>query len=274
MKKFILLFLLIPSLCFAVEPIDFSKSIAMSPAILGLAGGKVAASGVAGHCDGPTTDGAGNTILLCEDFDGSTECASTYSSTCQAAWTVSVRDGGDLIEFNDADAPAPLQGTYSSRIYTEDSSATTTNMKRAFTANGTFYAFVLVHISALGDGTNYFFGFLSGASDACVIGRVVTTNKATLWNGTSATLSAAENVFVEDTTYCVWLDYTKNTETTGCKLYVAAYDAGCTKPSLTAQATTPNLDADTVILMNKESSIVYNDWLRVRTSATYGDNPD
>lgn len=45
MKKLILVLLLIPSLCFAVEPIDWNKTYALGPAFIGGAGGGVAAAG-------------------------------------------------------------------------------------------------------------------------------------------------------------------------------------------------------------------------------------
>ena len=87
MKKFLLLFLLIPSLCFAAEPVDFSKSIAMSPAMLGLAGGKVAAAGATTYCTGATTCTAtnpGNCELACEDFAGSSYCVgSSGANNCR-----------------------------------------------------------------------------------------------------------------------------------------------------------------------------------------------
>ena len=80
MKKFILLFLLIPSLCFAVEPIDFSKSIAMSPAMLGGSAG--AAAGATGFCSGCTQTGSNK---LCESFEN-TDCAAGWSADTDATY--------------------------------------------------------------------------------------------------------------------------------------------------------------------------------------------
>jgi hypothetical protein len=110
MKKFILLFLLIPSLCFAVEPIDFSKSIAMSPAILGGSGGGPAAAG----CN-PATNEVGNRateltsqscaadIAMCflsaADCSGDLDTAYVYGSAASGNASVKVcvysSDGGN-----------------------------------------------------------------------------------------------------------------------------------------------------------------------------------
>jgi hypothetical protein len=73
MKKLILALLLIPSLCFALEPIDFSQPIArMSVGIVGGGGGAAAP-----------------TYLFNETFSGNLECLSGYQSVCDTAdrWT-------------------------------------------------------------------------------------------------------------------------------------------------------------------------------------------
>ena len=112
MKKFILLFLLIPSLCFAVEPIDFSKSIAMSPAILGGSAG-VAAAGTTAFCTAAATCTAtnpGECDILCEDFEGIAECDADSSPDMDAA----CRNGYAVVVGTDAtlDFTSTASGTY------------------------------------------------------------------------------------------------------------------------------------------------------------------
>jgi len=69
MKKLILVLLLIPSLCFAVEPIDWNKTYALGPAFIGGAGGGVAAAG-------------GGLVQSCEDVVDVVNYSDNYYYQC------------------------------------------------------------------------------------------------------------------------------------------------------------------------------------------------
>ena len=257
MKKFILLFLLIPSLCFAVEPIDFSKSIAMSPAMLGLAGGKVAA---AAGC------GGGTSYLLCENFGSTNACYSGDATfvNCDLTWTKVGTPGG--VDFKYATSPAPLEGSYS--FTAVDANADTDGFVYAFTANDTVHFFFI--LSPITRAVGCFVSLLDSSDN--VVMRVYDAGPefAIYCNDTLGYSTA----IVNGTTYYVWGDYTKGSgSNASCHLF---HSTDTTKGSADITITNGNSTAQAAKLkINTTAGVrkhIY-DKIRVSTSSI-GDNPN
>ena len=253
MKKFILLFLLIPSLCFAVEPIDFSKSIAMSPAILGGSGGVAAENPCAGY-------------LVCQGFEGTGyDNGETWTEYIQADSSV-----------NEDSTSTVLAGAQSLAVGVSAWGGGSGDGPRTyvdFTAQDNLYAYFLYqstsvdaggHIAKILDSEgNYLCSVNSNASGLqCQCSNDLTT---------AATLS-------NDTTIHVWLEYIKGTGTDGiCRV---AWSTDGNKPGggdhYAAQTCTQTAQASKFMLgggVNSGSITRTYDKIRLRATAI-GSNPN
>jgi len=88
----ILFVLLLAAPAMAEEPLQLAR---MNPAMLGSGGGATQKP----YCLSSTTcttGTPGNCDLICEDFEGSTECKSGYDSACRLAWDVSAGSGQSI----------------------------------------------------------------------------------------------------------------------------------------------------------------------------------
>lgn len=91
----------------------------MSAAVVGSG-----SAAVANFCAAHTSE------ALCEDFDGITSCADTYTTTCEKTWTVT----SGTPDFDNAASPAPLDGTHSISLANAAVSISTTSYSEAYLA--------------------------------------------------------------------------------------------------------------------------------------------
>jgi len=253
-----LLLLLIPSLCFGQEQVA-RLSIPF------VAGGT---SDILGHCDDATHDGAGGTVLACEDFDGSSLCAATYSSTCRQSYTLSLNG---TIDFDNAAAPAPLQGTYSTRSV---ASGTLENMvKFSYSAGDNIYVFAKINIDSLGTAsTSRPIMYIQNSSNSSLCGFDV--NASGVWAGyDGGNILTGTNSPSADTTYYVWLEYEIGTGANAkCRFYQATTT---TKPSAEfSGGGGPGVtQGSQLLLISAQTTNVVFDYIRVNSSA-FGDAPN
>lgn len=263
--QLILLIAIIPFLLGAGEVKTVSgKADSAIASVIGKAGTGIKTLGGKDYNDGDA--GFSCSYDVCETFNGSTECASGYSSTCDNAWTVT-KDAADTIDFDNSTSPAPLDGTYSLRM--TSANTTGSNMKLGFADADNAYMFFIVNFDSKGTETQYrcIAGFVTDASaDVCFFclnnanpGQFVT------YNGTGFSSGVAASA---DTTYYIWLEHVKSTS---CAAYISA---SATKPgSATVSTTGKNSQAGTIHLQTKHSSdIVFG---KIRQSATaIGSDPE
>lgn len=203
---------------------------------------------------------------LCETFNGASECASGYSSTCDNAWTVT-KDAADTIDFDNTTAPAPLDGTYGLRM--TSANTTGSNIKIGFVDADNAYAFFMVNLDAKGTETQYrcIAGFITDAgADVCWLClNNANPGRWVVYNGTGFTPSPASTPSA-DTTYYVWLEHVKNTS---CTAYIST---NTTKPSATATIAGKNSQAGSWEFQTKHSTDLVFGKFRQDGSAI-GDNP-
>jgi hypothetical protein len=260
MKKILFIIALlsfaVPAL--AVDPIDFSKPLAM------IVSGRPAPGGAAAGC------GGGTSYLLCENFDGSSACYSgdaTYN-ICDGTWTAI---GSPTFVFNYATSPAPLEGSYS--VHLASTTETGTGYSKSFTENDTvhfFYIFNAHKRSAASLSAKIL------AADDTVLMTV--SNAGYEWSIYCGTILGYSTTMAVDTTYYVWGDYTKGNgvNTAVCHLF---HSTDTTKGS--ADITVTNGDAAAKkagkFVMNQPSVVANDDYIfdkiRVSTSSI-GDNPN
>lgn len=195
----------------------------------GIMGGGVAAAG--NFCDGYSG-------LFCEDFESNQTCGDDAASqaNCRASWT----SGGSSTITNQATG---LAGTYAKSINADVLETVTRTTYVGFTASSPVYAFAIVNINTLtltGNILSPIIGLSTTATTQCYLDVVVSTGfkwrVSSNWDQAIATSGPSQS-----TSYCVWLEYTQNTQpaTTGCVAYIATYSAGsCTKPAATVSAST------------------------------------
>ena len=248
MKKFLLLFLLIPSLCFAVEPIDFSKSIAMSPAILGGSAGAAAADQCAGY-------------LICEGAEGSGTPAGwtnvTTNGTVNWDYTTTKLDGDNSLALTHT--AAGWVGTWTS-----------------FAAQDTVYGFTLFRTSNAAP-AQVTLSIQDGAGASLCYAQV---------QPTTAILSASCNANVytvgalsADTLYYVWVRYTKGTGANG--ICSSGFSTDGTEPTsgdnfVSKTNCTNTAQAERIYLggyANNATLVRIFDKVRIKTTAI-GNNPD
>lgn len=85
-----------------------------------IVGGRGAAAAFVNYCTDATHDKGGATVLLCEDFQHTNECATGYESTCWTVadgWAVQVT-GGDSLTFGGSPAGTYCTGTTNSKVLT------------------------------------------------------------------------------------------------------------------------------------------------------------
>lgn len=194
MKRLILLFILLfATTAFASDPVDLAR---LNMATVGAA---VSASAVTGHCDNGTTDGSGNTVLKCEDFDGATECLSGFSSNCRSAWTNSGGDG--TLTFNYT--TTKLEGNYSAAFIN--------NMSAWFAITGThelwfYFIFKPQTVAIGGYNSKAFVTLLNSSQDTMAYYSISNpandgVYKWNLYDGNTADSTATVTA---GTTYYVW----------------------------------------------------------------------
>lgn len=222
MKRYlILLILLLVAPLYAAEPIE----IALSPAIVG---NTVAAKAtVAGNfCDSYSG-------LLCEDLEGAASCSDDANSNCRVAWTIDASPNNNGTVNNQYTG---LAGTYSKRI---DANVDTNTFieHRDFTNTTPLTAFTLIKVDQLSSTADSVIVFAlkgeSGATHNCQM-RVINTASVPYFGvGGGGGTAQSSLQLVQGTTYCMWLDYTDNTATTGCQLRAVSATCSGSPPSCT-----------------------------------------
>ena len=201
MKKAIIVLIvavLFPSLALA--------DAALVGAVAGLsAGGGEAESFCAGTGSGDAT---------CEDFDtGSTACGDDGNSNCSVSWT---NTGGGV-----NNQATGLDGTYAKQFDLSSPAATYSHYD--FTAGSPMYLFERVNIGEIATnvgGSNRPVSMLAtNAGLLCGLGVNLVTGKWYVFSNGGAQSDESTGPSV-DTTYRVWIDYTKNSAT-GCKVTVS-----------------------------------------------------
>lgn len=196
MKRLLIFLLLLPSLAWSAEPIEVAR---MNPYILG--GGVAAAAST--FCSSATAT-ASTTGVLCEDFEGSTECASTYSSNCRAAWSVGLGTP-------DFDYATPIAGTYSLNLpaYTN---AAAIGLHRNWTYNSstTYYGYMkikAVNIPAVST-SQMLFSLKESSSNRCYV-LWKNNGSAVVWAVAAGSGTGAETVDTvsEGSTYNLWFKF-------------------------------------------------------------------
>lgn len=227
MKKLILILLLLPSLAWA-QAIDFSKPYARMGVVSMGAGVAAASAFCASATSTPNATG-----VICEDFEGSTQCISGYSSNCRAAWNASVNGTPDF------DYGTAIDGTYSlnAPAYTNAASISTS---RTFTesAGATYYGYFkvkLVNIPAVA--TSKIFVQVKGNGAGTLAGSITLKNissavhiTCTAAGGTVSSDSTA--TVTEGETYNFWWKFIpENPNGSGNAEFHCAFSTTTTKPS-------------------------------------------
>lgn len=234
----------------------------------------VSAAPPSAHCDDSTHDGDGNAILLCEDFDGATECAATYTSNCRSAWSTNLTG---TIDFDHNTAPSPLEGTYSLYL---DSSSSSGHVYHGFSADGDmwFYAIVNIGTIAVPNWNDYHLIMLrdSGGTPVASVG-VETYSGVYYWMAYSqgGTAVRGANNPVAGTTYHLWGHYVKGSGANATiTLYVSSnatrgdVQATCADGTSTADAANVYLQA-----YSGELDLVNYDHVRVSGTEIGSDPP-
>ncbi len=210
------LMILATSLSLAEEPYDVSRLS------LGVIGGGVPVAG-------------GPTYLFTENFDGSTLCATGYTETCTNTWVVSGSGSGTL-DFDNAAAPAPLEGTYSLRIvYTDDAR----QVHGTFDSTNEVWGYLMVNWDTLPTGPNHFLKLRNSSSaNQAYFYFNSDTSKLVGVHGTVASSDGATTILV-DTTYHIWFHYKISASPGILELFLST---NSTKPG-TAEITITNGDA-------------------------------
>jgi hypothetical protein len=217
MKKLILIIaiLCISTSALAVEPIDFSKSYALSTAIQAV----VSAGGAAAGC------GGGTSYLLCENFDGSSACGDGSHTNCDNEW---VHFGAGTMDFNYATSPAPLEGSYSARMAAGENDG----YYHAFTASDTVYFYFIFNPVTRGT-SNQFFA-ITAADDTNLM---YVTNSGYELSTYCGTVLGYEANMVQGTTLHIWGDYTRDSDggaaSAVCHLYSSTTSTKPGSPTIT-----------------------------------------
>lgn len=239
MKRLILLLLLLPSLAWGQIA---GSGISLSGAG---AGASVAAT-TQFPCTNSTTDGKGNAVLLCEDFQGDQDCGDASHTNCRSEWTEGTFG---TLDYNYT--TGPLDGTQSVYII---KTAGVDSLVHTFTAAGTVYARVMVSAATLGVSANnrtLEIGAVSGDVMACAaeVKDCTGTDRWVAGNGNgSAACVGTEQTVAENTPYYLWLKYVKGASAGTCQVWASTTSS---KPeTVTSELTsqTINVDADRVRL--------------------------
>lgn len=236
-----------------------SPTWAFPPVMMGKAAAAAAASSA---CVDATHDSGNNAIVLCEDFDGSSQCTAGYTSNCRGAWLIAAGTP-------DYDYGTSIEGTYS--LYLDASSAAVT-MYKSFTSATDMHAFMMVKPASISASNRTLFTFTETTT-----GRLtVTLNAAGTLKVAHGTVTATTvSAMSAGTVYYVWAGYTKGTGGDGAA-YVA-FSSTTTKPGVgnnyasvtTGDATT---NVDRIYLQAGTVSQIIFDHIRLNSS-TFGSNP-
>lgn len=219
-------------------------------------------------CVDATHDSANSEITLCEDFDGSTSCADGYSSTCRNTWTVVKGDAGDTVDFDNTTAPAPLQGTYSLRVTSTTTTATT--IYSAVTSADNYYFHGRLNIdtyAAPASDMTFVAVQRSTGANICAFGVDSATERYRMYTN-SETVHATASPSA-DTTYYIWFEVVRNTS---CAVYISTTT---TKPETATLSASTFVDYPIarVTFYTDESNGIVFDHVRVNTSA-FSSNPN
>jgi hypothetical protein len=219
------------------------------------------------QCTDATHDGANTDITLCEDFDGAASCADGYSSTCRNLWTVTKGDAGDTVDFDNADAPSPLAGTYSLRGISTTTTPTTINKDTG--ANDNLYVHARMNIDTYNapaaDMLLINIYRSAGASICALLVDSATGRFEVYTNGNTLHESLSP---LADTTYYIWLESVKNTS---CLAYISTTTTKPETATITAGTVVNYATAGVKMTFDESNNIVF-DHIRVNTSA-FGSNP-
>jgi hypothetical protein len=260
MKKILIVILLL---------IAFPCQAQMLQAICG-ASGAVACT-TATVCTNATTDGCGNTVLLCEDFDGASSCYTSGPSNCWNTWT---QGSGDANNFSYATSPAPLEGSYSLLI-TEPTSGYTA-LNKSFSASSTVNAYILFK-PTIWEGNSAGVGGVSfsnstGATEYCSLSKNA-NETLRLSNGTVT--ADGSTVLSTSHAYTIWVEYVAGSGSNGVSRVYLAVDSTTKPGSPEVEITNGDATASPVRLnlwgFYLQAQVVI-DHIRVSTSSI-GSNP-
>jgi hypothetical protein len=260
------LILIIITLLLAVPCFAGSGSVAIT--LSGTAGGGVATA----HCDDSTHDGAGNSVSLCEDFDGATECYTGYTSNCRSASSSDPFNlpAGNTIDF-DATALSN-EGTYSMRL-TAAASGDAMQIGWAISATDTVGSFYKARFTSIGDaGTDRALAIMMSGVGAPLCVFYLDTNGYWSVEDTGVHTNSAATGPSTATDYYIWLEYSKGTGANShCHVYVSTTS---TKPAVTATIENGNASTQAAyfVFLAQESTDYTTDHLRVNTSS-FGNDP-
>lgn len=221
MKKLILLFLLIPSLCFAWEPLELAW---MNVTTVG--GGVPAAA--SNECDG---------FLICENFEG---------AGAPSGWTAINETGTIDYDYTTTN----LRGAQS--LYLIRSGWPGVSVYKAFTAGSTIYAFVRARwASDFGDEQEIV--RIADASNNSLARVSVRSGGSTfrLYHGTAYDNGPTPTA---GTTYFIWVRYTAGTGENGvAELHVSTTITKPASADVSLSTGTATADADRIQFKSSES---------------------
>ncbi len=220
------------------------------------------------HCDSGTVDGAGNTIVICEDADGASDCfTGDTTDNCRNLWTVVGTVDTDY-------SAAPLEGTYSFDFATSSS-----YLYKAVTAADAQYAYFKVKINALpASGAKVIFSFNTAGGLA---GKVAIYSSGTVYVYNGSISAATTGTVTAGETYYFWTGYTIETpdEALNGTAYVAISQDPATKPNsgnyykaVTAGNSATQINRIAVGTADASSATVTIDHIRV-SATDIGANP-
>lgn len=209
--------------------------------------------------------------IACDNFDGgAVTCVDDGSSqaNCYTAWTVGNTGGTTTNQGTGLES-----GTNYGKTITSSSGNYRSSYK-SFTAAGEVHTFTLVKIGTLSYTSETPYSLIGLTTDSpgnlCSLGFVYSAPDVlfTIYNGSTWTNSAV--VPAANTLYYIWIDYVKNTATTGCKVTVGT--TGTKSSGTVIQATSQNLDAGRLYLStDNESGYVWSpvtfDRIRINSTA-------
>lgn len=215
---------------------------------------------------GGQTPAVGGSYLLSENFDGSTLCATSYTSTCNNTATVSLQSGV-TVDFDNTTLPAPIDGTYSCRVTDTGTNTTNSTVTYSFTAGANRYAYIKANFDAIGTAsTNRDFLIFGGVSIYADDG----STKLTVWTGAE---TIGNYVLSTGTTYHIWAEFEKSSGASDgqYRVYIATTATKPGSPVINKINHNLTSDASSLALVAKRDNNVVFEKIRVSGSAIGSD---